>query len=216
MIYNQQTSNAIEVMSDVQGFFKQGERELIYNACKNDRDRLLIRLLWKSGRRITEILMLKVKEVDYENKGIFWHIEKKTKLETNEEGVKKRNKFDLVKWKPIDITTLEMINNYVKSEGLQSEAYLFQSAYKENCAMTRQRAFQIVRKCCLDSGIELVGNKKPHPHHFRHSFAVEMAQKIKTPADIRKLQMLMEHANLGITEQYLQFNAEDLRELIED
>jgi site-specific recombinase XerD len=39
---------------------------------------------------------------------------------------------------------------------------------------------------------------------------------MKSPSDVRKLQMLLEHSSLAITEQYLQFNDSDTRDLIED
>jgi site-specific recombinase XerD len=38
---------------------------------------------------------------------------------------------------------------------------------------------------------------------------------MKFVGDIRKLQKMLEHTDMGITETYLQFNQEDMRELIE-
>jgi site-specific recombinase XerD len=40
-----------------------------------------------------------------------------------------------------------------------------------------------------------------------------MARKMKSPGDVRKLQMMMEHSNLAVTEQYLQFSDEDVKEM---
>lgn len=191
-----------QVMKDLQGFFRQGQREAIYNSCKTDRDKLLVRLLWKTGRRITEVLLLKASEVDFENANILWHIEKKKK--------------EHLKWKPIDKNTLLELKQYIQKENIQPEEYIFQSSYKEDKPITRQRAFQIIRIAAEDSGVFFVGIKKPHPHHFRHSFAVDKAKILKSPADIRKLQMIMEHSNLNMTEQYLQFSDQDLRTLIDE
>jgi len=200
-----------EIMRDLQGFFKPGERKLIYNSCQSLRDKVLIRILWKSGRRISEILKVKVRDINFENKGIVWHIDKKTKKIDG-----KKTKYDLVRWKPIDEFTIKLILFYIKRMELQKDDYLFQSPFKNKNHITRQRAYQIIRKACEKAGIYYIGNKKPHPHHFRHTFAIDMAKKLKSPADLRKLQMFMEHSNLGITEQYLQFNDLELRELLTD
>jgi len=207
-----------DAMKDIQGFFRDGERELIYNRCVSQRDKVLIRLLWKTGRRIGEILAVKVNEIDFENYNILWHIEKKkqkvgTNPETNRPIFKKR---DLVVWKPIDKKTIDLIIDYITEESLMPESHLFSSPFMPERPITRQRAFQIVRELCKKAGIIWVGTKHPHPHHFRHSFAAEISKKLKSPSDIRKLQMIMEHSNVSTTENYLQFGNEELRELIED
>lgn len=203
--------NNYEVMRDLQGFFKPGERAKIYEAADTLRDKVLVRLLWKTGRRIGEILMVKVRDIDFDNLAIVWHIEKKTKKVNGE-----RVKFDLRKRKPIDTTTGTLLQYYVEAMELRHYEFLFKSPYNSEKAISRQRAYQIIERLCERCGIENVGSKKPHPHHFRHTFAIELARKLKTPADVRKLQMIMEHSNLGVTEQYLQFSDEELRELMED
>ena len=199
-----------EIMRDLSGYFKPGQRKAIYNSCESLRDKLLIRLLWKSGRRVGEVLMVKVLDIDFERSSILWHIEKKTE---KKDGV--RVKKDLRKWKPIDNFTLRLIVYYINKEELNKEGYLFPSPIKEHNPITRQRVFQIVRRSCKKAGVNVVGEKKPHPHHFRHSLAIDIAKNLETPADFRKLQMMMEHANLGVTEQYLQFSDMDMKELLD-
>ncbi len=191
----------IEVMKDLSGYFKPGEREKIYNNCESWRDRVLIRLLWKSGRRITEILQIKVKDINFQDRNILWVI------------IKKKKHFK--KWKPMDSFTLDLLQAYIQESGLQADHYLLHAGYPQR-HITRQRAFQIVRRLCKKVGILKVGDKPPHPHHFRHSFAIDAAKRSKSAADIRKVQLLLEHSTLAMTEQYLQFGDEDLRTLIED
>jgi len=191
-----------EVMRDKQGFFKEGERVKMYNVCENLRDKLLIRMLWMSGRRVSEILKVKIKDIDLENGSILWHI------------VKKKNK-DFRRWKPLDSFTLGLLKIYIEQNGYGSESYLFPStSYDKH--LSRQRVFQIVREICNKAGIFYVGNKRPHPHHFRHSFAVEMAKKLKSPADIRKLQQYLEHSSMNVTQEYLQFEDTEIRELLNE
>ena len=196
------------VMKDLQGYFKEGERKAMYNAADNPRDKLLIRLLWVTGRRITEILMIKVFEIDFQLNKISFHIEKKTE---KVDGIKQKK--DLVKLKPIDDFTANLIKWYINSNGLKPEQYLFESEFNPGNPISRQRAFQIIRMIAEKAGIEKVGGKLPHAHHFRHSYAIDMARKMESPADLRKLQMMLEHANLGVTEQYLQFSDEELRDM---
>lgn len=189
------------IMSDLQGFFQPGQREAIYNNCDTPRQKLIVRMLWKTGRRIGEILRIKVNEIDFENNNILWHIEKK-----------KRN---YPKWKPSDKETMAMIQKYITMVGLVPDDYLF---VNENTGrpITRQAAYKFIVKAAKKSQIFFVGIKKPHPHHFRHSFAIDKARKLKSPADMRKLQQYMEHSDMGMTEQYLQFGDEDQRSLVED
>lgn len=201
-------------MRDLQGYFKRGERKAIYDAALIEgkvRDAVLIRLLWISGRRISEILNIKIHEIDFEIDKISYHIDKKThKIK----GV--RYKKDLVKLKPVDKFTIGLLKKYINELELKPSDYLFKSDFKPDSPISRQRAFQIVRRYAEKANIEKVGGKKPHPHHFRHSYAIDRARKLKSPADIRKLQMMMEHSNLGVTEQYLQFSDNDLADMVED
>ena len=194
--------NWVEVMRDLQGYFKSGERKAIYNSCGSLRDKVLIRLLWKSGRRISEILNLKVGEINFDDRNILWHISKKKK------GI------DFKRLKPIDDFTLGLLDLYIKENGLNAFEYVLYGTHPK-ITLSRQRAFQIVRKACYKAGIYYVGNKKPHPHHFRHSFAIDVVKRAQSASDIRKLQMLLEHSSLSTTENYLQFASEDLRPLIE-
>lgn len=195
-------------IKDLQGYFKEGERKAMFIAAQNPRDKVLIRLLWVSGRRITEILTIKVHEIDFQINKIAYHIEKKTEKVN---GI--RQKKDLIKLKPIDDYTVRLLKAYISETNLKSDNYLFESEFKPGYPITRQRAFDIVRWCADKAGIEQVGGCKPHPHHFRHSYAIDMARKMKSPGDVRKLQMMMEHSNLAVTEQYLQFSDEDVKEM---
>ena len=161
----------------------------------------MIRLLWKSGRRISEVLNIKRGDIDFDNRMILWDILKKKKA--------------IRKWKPIDDWTLGLLSDYLLKSNLDKKEYFLLHTGNPLKHMTRQRAFQIIRKSCKKANIDLVGNKKPHPHHFRHTFSVDIARKMKSPADVRKLQMLLEHSNLNTTEQYLQFSDLEMRDLID-
>lgn len=212
------TNKTFEPMRDKQGYFKEGQRQAIFNAAESDRDKLLIRLLWKTGRRIGEILQIMVKDIDLKDKQILWHIEKKT-IKIGEKivkGIKKdiRKRFDKRVWKPIDDYTLELISKYIESNNLSIERHLFFSIQNPLRPITRQRAFQIIRKCCDKAKVSMVGTKRPHPHHFRHTLAIDMAKQIKTPGGLRLIQQNLEHEDITMTTEYLQFGNQELRDVL--
>jgi len=203
-------------MTDLQGYFKEGQRKLIYNSADSFRDKVLIRLLWITGRRISEILNIKVHEIDFNLKAISIHVLKKTRTVKDELGNRERVKFDKVSLSYIDILTTGLLQRYVLETGLQPGDYLFKSAFKKDGHISRQRAYQIISRVCRIAGIDKVGKHKPHPHHFRHSYAVDVAKKMKAPEDVRKLQLALDHSTLAVTEQYLKFGAKEMRSIIEN
>jgi integrase len=208
--------NNFRVMKDLQGYFKEGEREKLYNSADNLRDKTLIRLLWITGRRINEILNIKVGEIDFEKHNLIIHVEKKTKSFKNQEGIKSRIKDDLLSLSYMDSFTISLLKLYIIDYKLNRTDYLFKSSFKDNKPITRQRAFNILKRLGKKTGVNSVGNKGIHPHHFRHTYAIDVAKKMKTPADVRKLQILMDHSSLAVTEQYLKFSDKEVSELIDN
>ena len=201
-------------MKDLQGYLKDSEVIAFFGAIKNARDYLLFRLLYKTGRRVSEILCLKVNDIEWEEGLVCWHILKK-----------KDKEYTAVKL--IDKKTLNILEGYINTNRLGKDDYLFQAERRKiwnnkrqpskiiNPHLSRYTVYYLTKKYCKKIGIEKVGNKLPHPHIFRHTFAVRMAKRMKFVGDIRKLQKMLEHTDMGITETYLQFNQEDMRELIE-
>ena len=195
------TNSNIQVMKDLSGYLTEKQMLLLYRSADKWRDRLIIRLLWKTGRRITEVLRLKVKDIDFAEMRILWNI------------IKKKKPYKA--WKPIDEKTIDLLGWYIDKIGLQKDHYVLNAGWPDK-PITRQRAFQIIRRVGKLAGIETVGEKRIHPHHFRHGFCVALSKKLKSPSDVEKLRRIMEHSNLGVTQVYLQFGDEELRELIED
>lgn len=208
--------NSFRVMKDLQGYFKEGERERLYNSAETLRDKSLIRLLWITGRRINEVLNIKVSEIEFEKKTIVIHVEKKTKSIKNPDGTKSRVKDDLLSLSHMDDFTIDLLKLYLIDYKLNRNDYLFKSSFKEDKPITRQRAFDILKRIGKEADVNSVGNKGIHPHHFRHTYAIDVAKRMKTPADVRKLQLILDHSSLAVTEQYLKFSDKEVSELIED
>jgi len=190
---NEWTTNP---MKDDRGFLTAIQIKKIISNEPNDRNRLMLKMLAVTGRRISELLMLRVKDIIPADNNAYFIILKKKKKE-----------YIL---KPIPERIMIELMDYIKVERLLPSEFVFR--------FTRQYAFQIVRKAGERVGIIYVGErqKKLHPHHFRHSFAVNMAHNLTSPAQLAMLSKLLEHSSVNITMQYLKFNVEDQRTIIEE
>lgn len=177
-------------MRDPKGYLTIEEltRLLKVTKAKSFRDFVLLFTIYKSGRRVSEVLNLKRDDIDFENGKILWTILKR--------------RVPLRKWFEVDEELLKILQEYVTLYKIYGDSKLFK--------ISRQRVHQIMRKRCAEIGIFKIGEKKPHAHHLRHSFAVHYIQANKpTIEGLRTLQMYMGHANINSTFFYMQF-AKDL------
>ncbi|GAG16095.1 unnamed protein product, partial [marine sediment metagenome] len=138
-------------MKDPKGYLTSEEcRKII--AVVRGRDRLIIYTLLNTGRRISELVgRYGVRPCDINDRDnvIRWRILKR----------KRYTEMTI----PTHHNVVHALVNYAKSHLIADDKPLFK--------MTRQRAFQIVRKAGDLSGVRNVGETKLHPHHFRHTFA---------------------------------------------
>ena len=73
-------------------------------------------------------------------------------------------------------------------------------------ALTRAGAFLILRKLAMKAGLE---PERVHPHLLRHSFATHL---LEGGADLRSVQEMLGHADLGTTEIYTHVSDKRRRE----
>ena len=187
-------------MKDPKGYLTREQVEKLIDAAENLRDKLILLLMYRCGRRVSEVLLLTKDDILWEDKKIIFTILKR--------------KRPVKELKPVDDYTLKLLDLYVnhniRMKGIRKKSgdRLF--------PVTRQYVFKMVRKLGEKVGITRVGNKKLHPHHLRHSFAVHAVRtEVKTAEDLRKLQMYMGHANISTTSYYLQFSPDELRSLVD-
>jgi len=191
---------ASETMKDLKGYLPEEKVNLLLDATTNLRDRLILQLMYRCGRRVSEVLALTKDDIIWEeNKIIFTILKRKRPIK---------------ELKPVDSGTMRLLKAYVDGEvELKGVRKVMEGG--RLFPITRQYVFKLVRNLGKKVGIGFVGTKRLHPHHLRHSFAVHQVKtNVKTAEDLRKLQMYMAHANIATTAHYLQFSPDELRDLV--
>jgi integrase/recombinase XerD len=144
------------------------------------RDRAMLSLMYASGLRVSELINLKLSDID-RARGVVAPYGK---------GGKRR----LV---PLGEVALGHLDEYLASEAHARKrpvgGLLFQNARGK--AWTRQTVWKLVARHARARG--LAG--RVHPHRLRHSFATHL---LSGGADLRSVQTLLGHADIVTTEIY--------------
>ena len=138
------------------------------------RDKLIIELFYFTGIRLSELLNISIKDVDFNNSQI--------------KVLGKRNKERLI---PLTYTLISELKNYINKHNLNR--YLFVD--ENNKKLYSKKVYRIVNKYI--SKVSSV--KKKSPHVLRHSFATHM---LNNGADINAIKEILGHANLSATQIY--------------
>ncbi|MBI1908607.1 MAG: site-specific tyrosine recombinase XerD [Deltaproteobacteria bacterium] len=163
------------------------------------RDRALLELLYACGLRISELVHLKMTDINFE-KGYLIVLGKGNKERLVPVG---RKALDSVR------LYLEQVRTgWAKCKGGSRTAptspYIFLS--KRGTGLTRQAVWQSLRRYALVSSI----HKKVSPHTLRHSFATHLLER---GADLRAVQTLLGHADIATTEIYTHVSMKHLKDL---
>jgi len=200
----------------------------------NLRDRLLIRLLFYSGPRISELLALEVKHIDFVHGTItIEHLKTRLKLSCPHcgtrlgrshafcpgcgarvaEAVRQELEHRRMRTLPVDPETLKMLRDYIDRGGpvlRNGKTVLF--------GINRHRAWQVVRECAENAGLPLLTNPesgKVHgvsPHRLRDAFAVHAVKLDDSGDGLRLLQEHLGHASFNTTAKYRKVSGEEHRE----
>ena len=190
----------IRIMKNERGYFSVEQANKIIASTGSTRNKLLLMTLATTGRRVSEAIQIKPDDIDYVNELINWQIGKK--------------KIPERRWIRANRGLLLALKTYEKKLDLEPQEYFFNSTHNRGEPISRQRVFQIVRYAGKKARITKLGGEGIHPHHFRHSFCVWGARRIKNAGDLKLLQMLMAHAKIETTAYYLQFAQAEAEELI--
>jgi len=148
---------------------------------KGVRDKAMLELLSDTGLRVSELISLKLSDVDL------------TKRRLNVPGGRNRTvNYDRRISKYLDKYVQETRKNLLA--GKEDSGSLFMNVSGEE--MSRQGFWKIIKKYGDMAGIE----KDLTPHTLRHSFA---AHAIKSGKDIRDVQKVLGHSDISTTNGYI-------------
>jgi len=149
----------------------------------NLRDRLILRILYKCGLRVSELCNLHLEDIDYQEGVIYIR---------NGKGGKDR----VV---PVDHYTLDLIDHYCN--GAMNGILITSNRGKE---ISTRQIERIVDKYAKQAQIK----SRVHPHMLRHSFAVHC---LKAGMNLRSVQKMLGHSSLTTTQIYLDLTADDVK-----
>jgi len=217
----------------MQTYLQPEQNEQLEQAPTNLRDRLLIRLLSRTGCRISEALALTTDDVDLEKGEVrILHLKTRVKLlcpdcparlgkshsfcpgcgrkveESQKEDIEHRKQRIL----PVDHDTLDLLRHFIERGGP-----VVKNGKELIFGINRHRAWQIVKECAEKAGLpELVNPEtgKKHyvsPHHLRDAFAVHAVKADDSGDGLRLLQVHLGHASFDTTARYRKVAGEEHR-----
>jgi len=178
-------------------FLSTGEVDALFAACasssgENVRDLAMLELLYATGLRVSELVHLKLREVNLDSGYLM--------------TLGKGNKERLV---PIGESACQRVTAYLEGvrcrlDPERRNRFLFLSRLGD--AMSRQAFWNIIKKRTYQAGI----SKNISPHTLRHSFATHL---LENGADLRSVQVMLGHADLSTTQIYTHVTRERLKRL---
>jgi integrase/recombinase XerD len=159
------------------------------------RDRALLETMYACGLRASEAIGLELADLDLEA-GI---------LRARGKGSKER----IV---PIGSKAIATLNTYLsrgrpRLVGLRDEPRVFVN--QRGAGLSRQGLYKIVQRHARSAGLE----QRMSPHTLRHTFATHL---LAGGCDLRSLQEMLGHADIGTTQIYTHLSAGRLREVYFD
>ncbi|HIL94179.1 MAG TPA: site-specific tyrosine recombinase XerD, partial [Cycloclasticus sp.] len=158
------------------------------------RDRAMLELLYASGLRVSELVGLKLTEINF-RQGLV-------------RVTGKGNKDRLV---PVGEEALDWLQNFMlqwRLEILAERKTDFVFPTNRGTGMTRQAFWHLIKRYAAKAGV----NKVISPHTLRHAFATHL---LNHGADLRVVQLLLGHSDLSTTQIYTHIAKERLKDIHE-
>lgn len=177
-------------------YFEYNELEELFNSVDissviGRRDRLILELLYATGVRVSEMIEIKVSDIDISNRNI--------------NIIGKGNKERIVKFGEY---CLDAINDYLDNSynklNINNINYLFLNSRGSKLTDRGVRYIldNLIKKTSL--------NKKISPHMLRHSFATHL---LNNGADLLTVQKLLGHESIKATQVYTHVSTDRLKEV---
>jgi integrase/recombinase XerD len=156
---------------------------------KEIRDKAMLELLYATGLRVSELISLKISDVNLSLNYIECHDRTKSRII------------------PIENAAKFALNKYiteVRPSMCADSEYLFTNVKGD--MMSRQGFWKVLKSYAKKAGID----KDITPHMIRHSFATHM---VINGADLVSLQEMLGHSDISTTQMYLKGKSSKLKEV---
>jgi len=159
----------------------------LFDKTPTKKSRLMLELIYACGFRVSELINLKVIDLNF-NEMIGYVRQAKGK---------KDRIFNIPKF------LTKKLEKQCKNQQENNQEFLFTGP---NGRLSDRNLQKIVRVVAKKAGI----NKEVSPHTLRHSFATHL---LENGVDIRKIQELLGHADLSTTQIYTHISTEELKKI---
>jgi integrase/recombinase XerD len=163
------------------------ELKKLLSVIPTKKSKLMLSLIYACGFRVSELINLKVNDLDFDEMTGYVRMGKG----------KKDRIFNIPKF------LSKSLKKQVEKQKESASKYLFSGP---NEKLTDRNIQKIVRVASKKANI----NKKVSPHTLRHSFATHL---LEDGVDIRKIQELLGHADLSTTQIYTHISTEELKKI---
>jgi integrase/recombinase XerD len=218
-------------------YLEPDEVRALEDAAKNPRDRLLIRLLWRLGCRISEAIAVRAEDVDFINGTVtILHLKTRVVLCCPEcaarlgrahvfchkcgtkvlEAQAREQQRRRVRALPIDDGTLGMLLNHI-GRGDKATANGPHLIFP----ISRGQAWRVVRDCARRAGLSPLVNPETgksrgiSPHRLRDAFAVHAVKVDDSGDGLRLLQEHLGHVSFNTTARYRKVSGQEHRQWYE-
>ena len=157
------------------------------------RDRAILELLFSTGLRISELCNLSTDDVD---------------LSRDEFSV--RGKGDKIRVVFLSDSAKKAIGDYLRTRKDMDDALFVQYGKNAKNAAALRLSVRGVQRMLKVYAAKAGITRKVTPHVIRHSFATDL---LSNGADLRSVQALLGHANIGTTQIYTHVTDKHLRDV---
>jgi integrase/recombinase XerD len=215
-------------------YLEPEEVKLLEEQATNLRDRLLIRLLFHLGCRVSEALAITVEDIDFTAGTItIQHLKAHLKLSCTgcgqrlgrnhtfcprcgskvEKAQTEEQEHRRQRVLPVDGDTLSALKDYIRRGGP-----VLRDAKRLIFGINRHRAWQIVRECAEKVGLPKLVNPETgrvhnvSPHRLRDAFAVHAVKLDDSGDGLRLLQEHLGHQSFNTTARYRKVSGKEHRD----
>jgi integrase/recombinase XerD len=163
------------------------EVKKILDFSNNSKSKLMVSLMYACGFRVSELINLKVKDLNFEEKIGY----------VKQAKGRKDRVFNIPEF------ILDLLFKQVSKQKDSGSEFVFSGP---NGRLSSRNLQKIVSKSAKRAGV----NKEVHCHTLRHSFATHL---LENGVDIRKIQELLGHSDLSTTQIYTHISTKELKKI---